>query len=90
MKQRTLVQSTFIMTPLHRYAELLPLSSYLIIQRRIVWLIGRWVTQDCYPAADPQIWQILLHLLTRKGTGTEVVRLTTATALQHCVDVSKF
>ena len=65
-----------------------PLNSYLIIQRRIVWLIGRWVSQDCYPPSDPQIWQILLHLLTTKGTGTEVVRLTTATALQQCVDVS--
>lgn len=65
-----------------------PLNSYLIIQRRIVWLIGRWVSQDCYPPTDPRIWQILLHLLTAKGTGTEVVRLTTATALQQCVDVS--
>jgi hypothetical protein len=65
-----------------------PLNSYLIIQRRIVWLIGRWVSQDCYPPTDPRIWQILLHLLTAKGTGTEVVRLTSATALQQCVDVS--
>jgi hypothetical protein len=65
-----------------------PLNSYLIIQRRIAWLIGRWVSQDCYPPADPRIWQILLHLLTAKGTGTEVVRLTTASAVQQCVDVS--
>lgn len=64
------------------------LRSYLIIQRRIVWVIGRWVSEDCYPPTDPRIWQILLHLLTVKGTGTEVVRLTTATALQQCVDVS--
>src|SRR5260370_10759598 len=64
-----------------------PLNSYLIIQRRIVWLIGRWVSQDCYPPTDPRIWQILLHLLTAKGTGTEVVRLTAATALQQCVNV---
>ncbi len=65
-----------------------PLHSYLIIKRRIVWLIGRWVSEDCYPPTDPRIWQILLHLLTAKGTGTEVVRLTAATALQQCVDVS--
>jgi hypothetical protein len=65
-----------------------PLNRYLIVQRRIVWLIGRWVSQDCYPPTDPRIWQILLHLLTAKGAGTEVVRLTSATALQQCVDVS--
>ena len=64
------------------------LNSYLIIKRRIVWLIGRWVSQDCYPPTDPRIWQILLHLLTAKGAGTEVVRLTSATALQQCIDVS--
>jgi hypothetical protein len=64
------------------------LHSYLIIKRRIVWLIGRWVNEDCYPPTDPRIWQILLHLLTVKGTGTEVVRLTASTALQQCVDVS--
>jgi hypothetical protein len=63
-------------------------ADYLIIKRRIVWLIGRWVSEDCYPPTDPRIWQILLHLLTAKGTGTEVVRLTTATALQQCVNVS--
>ncbi|KAI9512244.1 ARM repeat-containing protein [Russula earlei] len=67
-----------------------PSADYLIIQRRIVWLIGRWVSQDCYPPTDPRIWQILLHLLTTKGTGTEVVRLTTATALQQCVDANLF
>lgn len=67
-----------------------PLNRYLIIQRRIVWLIGRWVSQDCYPPTDPRIWQILLHLLTAKGAGTEVVRLTTATALQQCVDATLF
>jgi hypothetical protein len=82
------MQSTFIKAPSTEMLSDHTLNSYLIIQRRIVWLIGRWVSQDCYPATDPQIWQILLHLLTTKGTGTEVVRLTTATALQQCVDVS--
>ncbi|KAF8505664.1 ARM repeat-containing protein [Russula emetica] len=67
-----------------------PSEDYLIIQRRIVWLIGRWVSQDCYPPTDLRIWQILLHLLTAKGAGTEVVRLTSATALQQCVDATLF
>jgi hypothetical protein len=88
MKQIILAQSAFMNAMLYGNAEDHPLNSYLIIQRRIVWLIGRWVSQDCYPPTDPRIWQILLHLLTAKGTGTEVVRLTTATALQQCVDVS--
>ncbi|KAF8272542.1 ARM repeat-containing protein [Lactarius quietus] len=65
-------------------------ADYLIIKRRIVWLIGRWVSEDCYPPTDPRIWQILLHLLTTKGTGTEVVRLTAATALRQCVDANLF
>ncbi|KAH9966059.1 ARM repeat-containing protein [Russula dissimulans] len=65
-------------------------ADYLILQRRIVWVIGRWVSGECYPATDPRIWQILLHLLTAKGTGTEVVRLTTAFALQQCVDATLF
>ncbi|KAH9062811.1 ARM repeat-containing protein [Lactarius vividus] len=65
-------------------------ADYLIIKRRIVWLIGRWVSEDCYPPTDPRIWQILLHLLTAKGTGTEVVRLTAAAALQQCVDADLF
>jgi hypothetical protein len=67
-----------------------PSADYLILKRRIVWLIGRWVSEDCYPPTDPRVWQILLHLLTTKGTGTEVVRLTAATALRQCVDADLF
>ncbi|KAI0268377.1 ARM repeat-containing protein [Gloeopeniophorella convolvens] len=63
---------------------------YLILQRRIVWLIGRWVSEDCYPPTDTRVWQILVHLLTVKGAGTEVVRLTVATALQQCVNANSF
>ncbi|KAI0307271.1 ARM repeat-containing protein [Multifurca ochricompacta] len=65
-------------------------ADYLIIQRRVVWLIGRWVSEDCYPPTDPRIWQILLHLLRVKGPGAEVVQLTTATALQQCVAANLF
>ncbi|KAI0053014.1 ARM repeat-containing protein [Auriscalpium vulgare] len=63
---------------------------YLIIKRRIVWLIGRWIQEGCTAPTDVRLWQILVHLLTDKGTGTEVVRLTTATAIKQCVDVMLF
>ena len=62
--------------------------SYLIVKRRIAWLIGKWVGDKCASPNDVRIWQILVHLLQDKGTGTEVVRLTAAAAVRDCVDVS--
>lgn len=45
----------------------------------------------CSPANDPNVWDILLHLLRDRGPGTDsVVRLTAATALRECVDVRFF
>jgi hypothetical protein len=45
----------------------------------------------CSPANDPNVWDILTHLLQDRGPGTDsVVRLTAATALQECVDVRCF
>ena len=61
--------------------------SYLIVKRRIAWLIGKWVGDKCASPNDVRIWQILVHLLQDKGTGTEVVRLTAAAAVRDCVDV---
>lgn len=66
------------------------MGSYLIIKRRVAWLIGKWIGENCAPLDDPQIWQILVYLLTDKGEGTEVIRLTTAGAIKECVDVSTF
>lgn len=44
----------------------------------------------CTPASDPVIWEILVHLLQDRSHGSDtVVRLTAATALRECVDVSK-
>ena len=43
----------------------------------------------CAPASDPVIWEILVHLLQDRGPGSDtVVRLTAASALRECVDVS--
>ena len=50
--------------------------------------MGKWVADDCYPANDAKIWQVLLYLLQDRSQGSdEVVRLTAAMALRECVDV---
>ncbi|KAH9938596.1 ARM repeat-containing protein [Fomitopsis serialis] len=66
-------------------------ASYPILKRRIAWLVGKWISDDCYPANDPKIWQVLLYLLQDRGQGSdEVVRLTAAMALRECVDTLSF
>lgn len=62
--------------------------SYPIIKRRVAWLIGKWISDECYPANNVKIWDILSHLLQNHGSGTDMaVRLTAVTALRECVDV---
>lgn len=63
------------------------LDSYLIIKRRVAWLIGKWIGDNCAPLNDQRIWQILTYLLTDKGEGTEVIRLTTAGAIKDSLNV---
>ncbi|KAG1815549.1 ARM repeat-containing protein [Suillus subaureus] len=64
---------------------------YPIIKRRIAWLIGKWISDMCSPANDPNVWDILIHLLRDRGPGTDsVVRLTAATALRECIDTVNF
>lgn len=64
---------------------------YPIIKRRIAWLIGKWISDMCSPANDPNVWEILIHLLRDRGLGTDsVVRLTAATALRECIDTVDF
>ncbi|KAA1466319.1 ARM repeat-containing protein [Dentipellis sp. KUC8613] len=65
-------------------------TNYLILKRRIAWLIGKWVSDMCSTPNDTRIWQILLQLLSERGAGTEVVRLTAATAIRECVDTIDF
>lgn len=65
--------------------------SYPIIKRRIAWLIGKWVSEDCASPTDPLIWDVLTHLLQDRGPSTDtVVRLTAATALKDCMDTIGF
>ncbi|KAF9476494.1 ARM repeat-containing protein [Pholiota conissans] len=64
---------------------------YPIIKRRIAWLIGRWVSEECTSPNNPKMWEILVHLLQDHGTGSDaVVRLTAAASLRECVDALGF
>lgn len=65
--------------------------NYPIIKRRIAWLIGKWVSEQCSTPNNPRIWQILLHLLKDRNPGTDtVVRLTAANAIRECIDTLEF
>ncbi|KAG5648935.1 hypothetical protein DXG03_000284 [Asterophora parasitica] len=66
-------------------------SNYPLIKRRIAWLIGKWVSENCASPNNPRIWEILVHLLQDRGPGTDyVVRLTAAVALKDCLDTLEF
>jgi hypothetical protein len=61
---------------------------YRIIKRRIAWLIGKWVSEQCASPQNPRVWEVLVHLLQEEGSGTDtVVHVTAAAALCDCVDV---
>lgn len=64
------------------------LFSYTIVKRRIAWLIGKWVSEECCLPNHPRIWEILVHLISPEIE--TVVRLTAAAALKDCVDVGFF
>ncbi|ODN87082.1 hypothetical protein L198_07084 [Cryptococcus wingfieldii CBS 7118] len=63
--------------PLHR-----------IVKRRVAWLIGEWVTADEDSAKLPVIWQMLMYLLSERGSSSDkAVNLTSAIAVKECVDL---
>ncbi|KAI0677486.1 ARM repeat-containing protein [Trametes maxima] len=65
--------------------------SYAIVKRRIAWLLGKLVSDECLDANNVKLWQVLVHLLQDEGPGSDaVVRLTAAIALRECVDSLKF
>ncbi|KIO12672.1 hypothetical protein M404DRAFT_959382 [Pisolithus tinctorius Marx 270] len=65
--------------------------NFPIIKRRIAWLIGKWIGDIGTPAADPIVWEVLIHLLGDRGDGTDaVVRFTAANAIRECVDTASF
>ncbi|KAI0750869.1 ARM repeat-containing protein [Daedaleopsis nitida] len=66
-------------------------QSYPIVKRRIAWLLGKLVADECLHASIPQLWQVLVHLLQDEGPGSDaVVRLTAAIAIRECVDSLNF
>ncbi|TBU32713.1 ARM repeat-containing protein [Dichomitus squalens] len=65
--------------------------SYPIVKRRIAWLLGKLVADECLTANNPILWQVLVHLLRDQGPGSDaVVRLTAAIAIRECVDSLNF
>lgn len=60
------------------------LSRYPIIKRRIAWLLGKWVSEECTSPANDLVWKILIHLLSDADA---VVHFTAAFALRECLDV---
>ncbi|KAF8826887.1 hypothetical protein HHX47_DHR5000875 [Lentinula edodes] len=61
-----------------------------ILQRRIAWVLGKWMSESCCSPNIPTIWQILLHLLSQRGQGSTIIRLTAAVALREGVDTLDF
>ncbi|KAK0230961.1 armadillo-type protein [Armillaria fumosa] len=65
--------------------------NFRIIKRRIAWMIGQWVSQSCASPNIPAFWDILVHLLSDRGPGSDtVVRFTAATAVRECADTLEF
>ncbi|KDQ20506.1 hypothetical protein BOTBODRAFT_309717 [Botryobasidium botryosum FD-172 SS1] len=62
--------------------------NYRILKRRIAWVIGKWISEECAPANSPKVWEVLLYLL--QDTSDVVVRLSAAVALRECVDTTSF
>jgi len=49
---------------------------------------GKWVSESCTTTNNPEIWEVLVHLLQDRADA--VVRLTAAAALRECVDCIDF
>ncbi|KAJ7129521.1 armadillo-type protein [Mycena epipterygia] len=64
---------------------------YPIIKRRIAWLLGKLSSESCTSPNNARLWDVLIHLLSTRGPGTDsVVRLTAAIALRECIDTLEF
>ena len=64
------------------------LCSFPIIKRRIAWVLGKLVSDECV-RHESQVWDVLLHLLNDYSQGSDLaVRFASAVAIGECVDVS--
>ncbi|KAJ3710388.1 ran binding protein 11 [Lentinula raphanica] len=61
-----------------------------LLQRRIAWVLGKWMSDSCCSPNNPIIWQILLHLLNQRGQESTVIRLSAAVSLREGVDTLDF
>lgn len=62
--------------------------SFPILKRRIAWVLGKLVGEEAIQASNSIVWEILTHLLSDRGVGSDaVVRFSAAAALKECVDV---
>ncbi|EJD01395.1 ARM repeat-containing protein [Fomitiporia mediterranea MF3/22] len=67
-----------------------PNPNFPILKRRIAWLLGKLVSDECIQPGN-NIWHILIHLLTNREPGSDqVVRFTAASSLRECVDSLQF
>ncbi|KAJ7507960.1 armadillo-type protein [Mycena galericulata] len=64
-----------------------PNPIYPIIKRRIAWLLGKWVSEDCTSPRNDLLWKVLIHLLSDADA---VVRFTATFALRECIDTLEF
>ncbi|PIL37210.1 hypothetical protein GSI_00903 [Ganoderma sinense ZZ0214-1] len=65
--------------------------SYPIVKRRIAWLLGKLILDECLIANNTTLWRVLVHLLQDQGPGSDaVVRLTAAINIRECVDSLNF
>ncbi|KAM5532278.1 hypothetical protein V8D89_014036 [Ganoderma adspersum] len=65
--------------------------SYPIVKRRIAWLLGKLILDECLTANNATLWRVLVHLLQDQGPGSDaVVRLTAAINIRECVDSLNF
>lgn len=68
-----------------------PRPTYRIIKRRIAWLFGKWFSVNTISSSKARVYEVLVQLMQAQGEGSDaVVRLTAATALRDCIDVSHF
>ncbi|THH11497.1 hypothetical protein EW145_g638 [Phellinidium pouzarii] len=51
-----------------------PNPNYPIIKRRIAWVLGKWVSDECTSPSN-DIWNIVIYLLSARGPGTDAVSL---------------
>ncbi|KAL1914641.1 uncharacterized protein VTP21DRAFT_8052 [Calcarisporiella thermophila] len=61
-------------------------QNYRILRRRIAWMIGKWISVKISKVIRPQVYTMLLRLISPETEPDLVVRLTAVTALRSSID----